>query len=752
MERSGAEITWRTACKASVFDAEQTERLLKDLDSLLAHIIDEPDHPAVTLSRSGLVIGCLPPVQVRAQTSLNGIRVDLDQIATIISEGSKGVEGCAMAVVNNGTKDTLVAFVSGPDAEDAISEIFDMAKLRLPYWSAPTYVVPVDRIPMKGGRVNREHLRKVFTALPEADKEGYQLGDQTHWTIMESRVRGVLSKVAGIPEEDIQKSQTIFHLGLDSISAIRLSADLRKEGINLGVAEILRQATVERMARSSDLVGNAISASVDTASILRKSLQNFNLRAVLEGLSESQVEQTLPLTAGQLYFLCAWKNSGYSLFMPTFTFRCRRVELAQIQYAWETLVKQEPILRTVFRSSAGEDMSFVQVILKKPGAQFGWYQTSDEPDHLFLKFIKDREQNRKFDMLLPPVRLCALDSPKETVLFLTMHHALYDGVSLPLLLSKLQTLLELQPSRLPTPDLEGPRFPTFVALAQSQDTVLQQRFWSRYLDGAHSTVISARLVASKRSELYLPAAYKNSRTLEVRCRKAGVTLQSVFLAAFAKAYLEHLSCSRDELVFGLYLSNRHFDITDIATMVAPTLNIVPLRITAIRTTSIVELSKKIQDDLAAISAVQNAVVDLRRIEKWTGITVDCFFNFMKMPASLESGSELAPHTGGVLVNRPAEGTVLLEEIKVESDATGRREVSGDLFRMRRDLDNIRVCVLRKEKGNVANGVLQTNMDVEVAVRGGNVDVGMFSKELFFGREELREMVEEMCQTVDDVEA
>ena len=44
------------------------------------------------------------------------------------------------------------------------------------------------------------------------------------------------------------------------------------------------------------------------------------------------------------------------------------------------------------------------------------------------------------------------------------------------------------------------------------------------------------------------------------------------------------------------------------------------------------------------------------------------------------------------------------------------------------------------------------MDVEVAVRGGNVDVGMFSKELFFGREELREMVEEMCQTVDDVEA
>ena len=195
-----------------------------------------------------------------------------------------------LVVVNNGTKDMLVAFVAGPNAEDSISAIFEMAQIKLRYWSTPTYVVPVDRIPMQGGRVNREHLRKMFNALPEDDKQSYKLGEPTQWTVMESRIRAVVSKVAGIPEEEIQKSQTIFHLGLDSISAIRLSTDLRKSGINLGVAEILRQATVERMARSSDLVKNQISASVDTVRFLRSLIPaELGSRLLQNNLNEGHI-------------------------------------------------------------------------------------------------------------------------------------------------------------------------------------------------------------------------------------------------------------------------------------------------------------------------------------------------------------------------------------------------------------------------------------------------------------------------------
>jgi len=43
--------------------------------------------------------------------------------------------------------------------------------------------------------------------------------------------------------------------------------------------------------------------------------------------------------------------------------------------------------------------------------------------------------------------------------------------------------------------------------------------------------------------------------------------------------------------------------------------------------------------------------------------------------------------------------------------------------------------------------MQTNLDIEVAVRGNSVDVGVFSRTEFFEREELGEIIEELCETV-----
>lgn len=44
------------------------------------------------------------------------------------------------------------------------------------------------------------------------------------WLPIESKIRKVLSIASGVPESSIEKSSTIFELGLDSISAIKVAA------------------------------------------------------------------------------------------------------------------------------------------------------------------------------------------------------------------------------------------------------------------------------------------------------------------------------------------------------------------------------------------------------------------------------------------------------------------------------------------------------------------------------------------------
>ncbi|KAI5788368.1 hypothetical protein EDC01DRAFT_617399 [Geopyxis carbonaria] len=574
MERCEEKIVWRNACKSTALNQTTAEAILESLDSLLAHIVRNPEHPALSFKESGMVIGNLPATQRRAQHTLNGIRIDLEEADKIY---------CATAGAN--------------------------------------------------------------------------------WTPLEGRIRGILAKIAGLPEQDIQRTQTIFHIGLDSISAIRLSSDLRKAGILLSVADILREATIERMALAAKSSKNISTLTIDTKAVMRKALERVDVSKDLTGLSENQTENILPVTSGQLYMLSAWRNSGYTLFMPTFTFTTSTpVELNHVQTAWESLIRQQPILRTSFRFTGNED----------------------------------------------------------TFLFLTIHHALYDGVSLQVLLSKLTQLLENRPSRLPTPDPEEPKFPEFVALAQVQDLAKQQKFWSTYLSGAQSNVLSwrqSRHLAHTRSSCYNPRSLAEAKLLESKCNHAGLSLQS--------------------LVFGIYLSNRHFAIQDLASMAAPTLNLVPLRIRGIRATKrLVDLARRVQDDLVSIGTVENSVVNLKSIERWTGVTMDCFFNFIKLPGQPGASKPPSPSTGSEssFDQFSIKKKILLEEVDLAAEEMlAPAEVKGFLDTKTRDLDNIR-----------------THMDIEVAVRGNCVDIGAFANAAFFREDELKELISEICSVVGEV--
>lgn len=758
MEHSGKSLVWRNACKSTAMIVTDAEALLGLLDSLLVHIVKNTDYPTMTYRDGGTSFGNIQTIRARPTgiANLNGVRINLDETATMIQQGQNSVKDSAAIIAKEDGRYSLVAFITGhpedgqqiADVDSIALAVSELARQKFPHWMIPSFIIPMNTLPYTDNKINRKELESHFLSLPLEERNRFAVKKQNgEWSPLERTFRRIFARVSQLPETEIERTQTIFHLGLDSISAISVSAELRKESIFLSVAEILRAATIERMVVLAKTMDDEISqTSVDAEKTIQKALENIDRQQLLHGIPEESIENVLPGTAGQFYMLSTWRNSNYRLFMPTFTLKYPKIELSSIISAWESLVRQESILRTTFLTTENEHTPLVQLTLRNPPAQYEWYQSSTTNNDALIQFLVSQEQRKLVDLELPPVRLTILNTPVDTIAFLTIHHALYDGTSLPLLLAKFQGFLENDTKPLQISNIDVPRFPNFVAFVHSQDTQRQSSFWRKYLDGSISTLVPLKHPNAKRSartEVYRPGALGKSGLLDNRCRAKGVSLHSIFLAAYAKVYAHHLGFKdgparqRDDVVFGIYLSNRHLPVPNLVLMTAPTLNIVPLRIRSPRVTSLIELAQQVQEDLVEIGSASNAVVGLWQIEKWTGVQVDCFFNFMKTLGS----------------PREENGEIIRKEMKIEEFKIGSIETERTgVMQPNRWMDIAKVDSKSHSlfsRGAKTNMRSQTNLDIEVAVRGDQVDVGVFSETQYFSNEDAQNTIKWMCDIVTD---
>ena len=672
MEREDSKLAWRTACKSTTMSPEQIENMLQLLDSLLLHIIESPDSPAVSYDDHMVRFGNTKPVQIHRP----------------LTEG-----------------------------------------------------VPGD-------------------SIDETRATGHVKED---WCPFELKVRKVLAAIAQIPEAEIERSQTIFHLGLDSISAIRVSSDLRKEGIWLGVADILRNATIEKIglaAAEKTKTGDAPAIAINTNQAIKNALTGIDTKSLLEkkGINAENLELIMPATAGQIYMLSAWQNTNGSTFMPTFSFKSRPLSSERMETAWQMLVKEESILRTTFLSTAMERAPILQVVFSEANAQFEVEDISipGKDYQEFVSSLVSQEQQKWVSLRSPPVRLRMINTAQESFLLLTIHHALYDGVSLPLLLKKLRkiynsvsqspkpmvqetlnapavapiqiatettsssphsTIATKMPMEITKASISRPSLADVVAYTSSRDRLKQENFWSKYLDGAISTLLSSRSNPNQlgqkpkeRTSIFNPTLFRNSTTLEEQCRKHGITLQSLFLASFSKIYAGLLSpkpssaqgstsaseatsprsspsdtggfspSTDQDIVIGIYLSNRHLPINasteNLYDLTAPTLNLLPLRVRRPKTTGLHTLARRIQKDLAEINNTDNSAgVSIADVERWTrregleGVKVDAWFNYLRLPGVDADVDGTKDGVSAHDENDEDDSWTLLEEVKPVLPAT-----------------------------------------------------------------------------------
>ncbi|KAK4211603.1 hypothetical protein QBC37DRAFT_289871 [Rhypophila decipiens] len=579
-------------------------------------------------------------------------------------------------------------------------------------------------------------------------------------------IMGVLADISGVPTSSILKTHNIYNLGLDSIGAMRASSALWKsKNIMLKYRDIVGAKSIRDMARLVNMSQDSAPSNGGEPRDRQKDSSQMpvderlsNISAQLShpdtslsnlfsrfncSLSEQWVERVLPATAMQVHMLSVWLNTQGAVFYSEFRYNLEGdVDMDDMEFAWAELTAELPILRTVFCTTTWDDMPMLQLVLK---SGIGNSPTTGD----LLEDTRDVESRTWWSLPGEVVSLAQQPVPALTVtkqsdgawqLRLRLHHALYDAVSLPAIMKRFSELcIDAKVDK--RAEQECSSWRAMIRLCNSRDNKAKSReFWTKYLEGAMSTPFdlrrTARKLSNSRVSLVRTSAISDVSGLRSLCEKNGISVQALFLAAYAQ-YLASLQESNvaasgtesepPNVLFGVYLANRtDLESTD-GLSHYPTLCLVPLRVRVSKAKAVIELAIEIQEDLHVISSAENVGVSLWEIQQWTGLVVHSFVNFLSFP-----GPELQTEEESQRENSVLDRLVLKEVPFGEKHNDSAQQNSGggihkdDEFVLPSGFENLRSTVM---------SAYQDAVDVEVSLhRDKSMTLGVFGSRQKLGDE------------------
>ena len=469
-----------------------------------------------------------------------------------------------------------------------------------------------------------ESLQRLPLKLPRRPKESPQYGDIDSGPDLDC-IHNTLSEVSGIPLEHIALSTTIFSIGLDSISAIKVAAACRSKGYNVSVADVLQGQNLGdicRLLRAKKIVriGNfETQSSMISADSRSKAISLVNAR-------NEDVEDVLPCLAGQVYHLASWLESGRTLCEPIWTYSCReRLNAEMLLSAWRALRERHGILRTKFVAIGPKQI--VQVVFKPSAIDDSSFQCLHAPGTLADTALDThkREAREPFDLFTVPCRLYLVRGADQDCMLMKLHHATYDAWTISTLIADL-TALYRKTNLAPVPSFK----PFIKKTLQSLQAEQQKYYWTRSLKNPQPTCLKPSLAhavahsATKPQPTFiaLKDAIPNLKRLIPTLQTSETSLPTLLLLAFARTLARHTSILNP--IFGLYQTGRSASFKGINKLCAPCLNVTPLCV----------LEALSDDPRAAAQALQSALAArvpfeqsyLHDILEWVGSPHEPLFN------------------------------------------------------------------------------------------------------------------------------
>ena len=320
------------------------------------------------------------------QVKLRGFRIELGEIE------SNAIHFEAMKIVAAAVrKDQLCLYYVATEEIDKDALRSYLAQTLTEYM-VPTVYIQLDVMPMTpSGKVNRKALPD-----PEIDERADYVAPQGE---AECAVAAGMKKVLGT-EAEVGAEDNFFALGGDSIKAIRLVSALRQAGVEVRVADVMREKTVRGIAGCAAKTSGAVSQEPFSG-------RTENLRWF------SAIEQ-LPVP---------------NYYLQSVLLKCaKKIEHSVLQTAFDAITAQHDMLRAVVTK---EDGLFVRDASAR--IEIEQYQTNSLSQiGQICSVIKPA-----IDMETALIRAVHFSTPEEDYLFFAAHHLIVDGVSWRILLSDL---------------------------------------------------------------------------------------------------------------------------------------------------------------------------------------------------------------------------------------------------------------------------------------------------------------------------
>ena len=275
------------------------------------------------------------------------------------------------------------------------------------------------------------------------------------------------------------------------------------------------------------------------------------------------------------------------------------------------MVLKHEILRTSFTTTENGRYSFAQVVFSVHQLDWTIFKVTDENLDAAIDHRMEYSAMNSKDHD-PLYSFASFQTSSKTLLLLSMHHALYDGEAMKLLLDEVQEAYkshETEPAVL---------FEPFLELILSQDLEKAELFWNDYLEGykvQSFPILSSSSSTSQNehsgTDLVSITSSISLRSMEDYCRKHSFSLLGITQASWAK--LLSLYLDTVDVCFGNVVSGRTVLLDGVDRIVAPCFNTLPVRSLVNSGMSNMEFIKSTQQ--GNFEALPYQFTPLRRIQR-----------------------------------------------------------------------------------------------------------------------------------------
>ncbi|KAK2612057.1 hypothetical protein QQS21_001906 [Conoideocrella luteorostrata] len=449
------------------------------------------------------------------------------------------------------------------------AELYEMLQSTLPSYMIPQMIQILDRMPLnRNGKIDRLELVKSLQGriqLPGSIRQPVSKAER--------QMREVWAQVLNVEISTIGSDSSFFVLGGSSIAAMKVVAEMRKVGVKLSVADIFHYPVLHKLVEQSHQESLADKrddvfapfALLSNESALDSILQEICIQYHLEHLDgtdgtthNSPIHDAYPCTPLQQGLMSLTSMSPGSYIGQSVLEISSDASVEKLCSAWEQVVRDLPILRT--RLVHHDHLGLVQIVIDEP---LKWIKANCLDDYL----ASDIEQPMDLGQQLTRYALVKDGTGNRMWFVWTIHHALFDGWSIDLILDAVRKTYQGKPFQ------RGPQFQAFIKNIQHQDSNMMRDYWLNALDGCQCAPFPSLPPHVEYPMARSSVEHSFPRPLSDRL---GITPPIMIRAAWALLVGEITSA--DDVVFGATVFGRNAPVAGIEMMVGPTFATVPVRV------------------------------------------------------------------------------------------------------------------------------------------------------------------------------